>query len=89
MTPAPNFVGSYPGSGERIGPAWSAAWDALCQHQVLTGDQLSEIMCQAVDIKDKTAKNLLRKARSAGLLEVSYHKKPGQKYSQTKYKIVK
>lgn len=75
----PNFGqrGAYPLAGERIGPAWRAAWTALCragQPGWLDGDTLAATMTAAVDIEDKTARGLLAKGAAAEVLEVRYRR---------------
>lgn len=72
---APNFTssGSYPLGGERIGPAWRAAWAALlAEPHGVSAPTLKAAMCTAADVVDKTAELLLQKARRAGVLEVHY-----------------
>ena len=74
---APNFGpdSSYPLGGERIGPAWRAAWTALlAEPRGIPAPALKIAMCAAADIIDKTAELLLQKARKAGILEVRYVK---------------
>lgn len=73
-TTAPNFRGDYPGAGERIGPAWQAAWDELCSGREIRGDQLTAAMLDTVDIKSHTAESLLRQARQYGVLNVRYRR---------------
>jgi hypothetical protein len=73
----PNFYpnSSYPLGGERIGPAWRAAWSVLlAEPRGVPGPTLVVAMCLAADIVDKTASLLLQKARKAGILEVRYVK---------------
>lgn len=80
----PNFSRSYPLAGEMIGPAWRAAWRALCAEpgwlrmRFLVGQ-----MCRASGVQDKTARNLLAGARKAGLLVVRYDGPHGE----ARYKI--
>lgn len=86
----PNFTATYPLGGEKIGPAWRAAWRALCDeprswHPV--GD-LVTAMRDAAQIIDPTARNLLRSARKAGLLEVVYaDPQPGSPHPRARYRI--
>ena len=73
----PNFYpnSNYPLGGERIGPAWRAAWAALlAEPRGIPAPTLKIAMCAAADIIDKTAELLLQKARKAGILEVHYVK---------------
>jgi hypothetical protein len=84
---APDFAGTYPSSGELIGPAWQAAWDALCKEGWIPGDELAQIMCACVNIELKTAKNLLRQARKVGVL--SAKREGASRYSTPDYRIAK
>ena len=70
----PNFFGNYPLDGERIGPAWRAAWSRLTADPSRwhTADELAELMVDTSGVVDKTARNLLRQARQRGLLAVRY-----------------
>lgn len=68
---APNFSGAYPLAGERLAPAWRAAWDLLLDGdwhhvQVLT---LRMIRSGDIGIQHNTAMNLLGQATKAGILE--------------------
>jgi hypothetical protein len=65
---APDFVEGYPSRGKLIGPAWEAAWEALNDGQWHTRSTVAKLMAEQVNIKTKTAMNLLRKAARAGLI---------------------
>lgn len=69
-TPAPNFVGTFPGAGERIGPAWQVAWNILSHGEWVTSGELAVAMRDKARIEECTAKSLLRGARKAGILAV-------------------
>lgn len=69
-TDPPNFAGNYPLAGERIGPAWRAAWDVLSDGSWRSKLQIVPVMCKAGPVVPITALNLLRAARRAGVLEV-------------------
>lgn len=85
---APNFSGDYPGEGQRIGPAWRAAWDALRDGAEHPAEDLVTIMRGAADIQDRTARNLLRQARAAGVLRVRYEtRRPGERYRRPIYRV--
>jgi hypothetical protein len=66
----PNIRGNYPLGGELIGPAWSSAWMLLADGEWHVGKKISEVMCHRGRIVERTAFNLLRAARRAGILEV-------------------
>lgn len=68
ITKAPDFNGTYPSSGELIGPAWQTAWEELDPTEWTLGDDVAAIMCENIGIKHKTAKELLRKAAYVGIL---------------------
>ena len=92
---APNFGhgdsgGTYPGGGERIGVAWRAAWAILRDGFEHSADELSEAMRAAVEIQDKTARNLLRQARAAGVLKVRHEpRRFGERFSRSQYRIAR
>jgi hypothetical protein len=69
----PNFSRNYPLGGERIGPAWRAAWRVLASspRRWHTAGALAERMT-AEQIEDRTARTLLAAARSADVIEVRY-----------------
>ncbi len=69
----PNFTGTYPLGGERIGPAWRTAWRALATTpgKWHPAETLAEAMAQT-GILDKTARGLLARARAAGVLDVRH-----------------
>jgi len=72
--PAPDFGRSgYPSRGELIGPAWQAMWDDLAEDRWTFADVAISGGC-AAGVQPKTALNLLRSARRAGILEVEYRK---------------
>lgn len=70
----PNFNGEYPLAGKQIGPAWRVAWAALVDSGGIYVDShtLVTAMTDTAEMEWKTAQNLLRGARLAGLLEVRY-----------------
>ena len=73
MEDAPNFgTSNYPGGGEKIGPAWRAAWVQMFDRRWYYVRDLEQIMCGETGIAPVTARNLLRQARTRGLLEVRY-----------------
>lgn len=80
MTDVPNFSGTYPGSGDRIGPAWRAAWIMLADGLERSVAELHVPMTRAAEaasgdgegIALKTTGNLLRQAAKRGLLERNY-----------------
>lgn len=66
---APDFKGTYPSAGERIGPAWQSAWNALADGQWLKGVTLSALIAQQTGLAPTTIANLLRQAATAGVVE--------------------
>lgn len=69
-TDAPNFRGTYPLAGEKIGPAWRAAWAQLSRTSWVDGTSLAGEVGPPLELAPETVVNLLRQARQAGLLEV-------------------
>lgn len=66
---APNIRGTYPLAGERIGPAWRAAWSFMANGSWVYAARVVAEMTSAAAIERKTAENLLRQAAHAGLIE--------------------
>lgn len=67
---APNFGKSnYPMGGERIGPAWQAAWDILCDGEWHNSRPVKDAMTAAGPILDLTANEVLRQSARSGLTE--------------------
>src|SRR4051794_7984401 len=60
----------YPQDGEKIGPAWEAAWRYLCDHpgQDISSTALARVMTEAADIGDGPPRPLLRVPRQLGYL---------------------
>lgn len=72
---APNFGGNYPMGGERLAPAWQAAWDTLGNGRYHAVEDLIDVMAiGTTPLTERTRMNLLHAARRAGLLEVRYRK---------------
>lgn len=72
MATAPNFYRNYPMGGSMIGPAWQAAWDSLESAKTpVRGRDLVSAMT-GTGVVPITAENLLRRARKAGKLRVTY-----------------
>lgn len=63
---APDFNGTYPGAGERIGPAWQRIWDALGDGRELTITELAAL--PDLGVVRATVSTLLYEAKKAGLL---------------------
>lgn len=69
---APNFRGNYPNAGERIGPAWRAAWACLLRNEGQAfQEDLTDTMIEDGGIQEATATNLLRKAVKARVLTLT------------------
>lgn len=69
---APNFRGNYPNAGERIGPAWQAAWACLLRNEGQAfQEDLTDTMIEDGGIQEATATNLLRKAVKARVLTLT------------------
>ncbi len=79
MDEAPNIKGDYPLLGERIGPAWCRAWDAMSDGGWVRGLDLAESV--RGDLRAKTVIGLFRQAVLAGLLEVEIRR--GSKIQNT------
>lgn len=69
-TEAPNISGTYPLAGERVGPAWRAAWALLQEGSWVDGPSLAAEVAGSTGVAAKTVTNLLQKARAHRLLEV-------------------
>lgn len=67
---APDFSSDgFPSSGEKIGPAWQAAWDLLdSERWTVEDDILKELLKHP--IAPGTAMNLLSSARKSGVVGV-------------------
>lgn len=57
-----------PFKGERLGPAWQAALDALHARMWIPHAELVEVMFEASDVKEATITSLLIDARDYGVL---------------------
>jgi hypothetical protein len=68
-TPAPNFNGSYPLAGDRIGPAWVTLWHFLSTGTPQCGYALASLVTKENDLKISTVLGLLRRAVKVGILE--------------------
>lgn len=88
QTEAPNFNGSYPLAGEKIGPAWRLLWERLSATEWISGNNLVHPVAGWTGLQVETLKNLLRAARSAGILEVRYAAPPGWKQRVAFYRVI-
>lgn len=70
IDPAPDFRGTYPSAGERIGPAWQAAWEDLADRQWVKGTDFAWKLAERVGLAPATIRGLLRQAAAASVLEV-------------------
>lgn len=86
-TEAPNIRGTYPLAGERIGPAWRAAWAELTTDTWTDGSSLAARVGPAHGIGAETVVNLLRQARAAGLLEVTQRRGHGRSRDSGHYRV--
>jgi hypothetical protein len=68
----PNFSGTFPLAGERIGPAWQALWRGLSDVRWTEGDTLATEVAGRHNITRHTANNLLRQAHAVGILVRKY-----------------
>ena len=80
--PPPNIRGAYPNKGERVGPAWAAAWRFLrdgipCDTVTLVRRMTQVWWPNDEPITAATARNLLRQAARAGVIRI--HGTEGQK----------
>lgn len=80
--PPPNFQGAYPNRGERIGPAWAAAWRFLrdgapCDTVTLLRRMTQVWWPNEEPVAQATALNLLCRAKRAGIIRA--HTTDGQK----------
>ena len=67
IPPAPAFsANGYPLAGERIGPAWVAAWCLLHQHATVSTEDLVTAMHEHHGVAPSTARSLLGMAAKAG-----------------------
>lgn len=74
--------------GTLIGPAWQAAWDALADGEWHPLPTLVDQMQRASTVAEKTAQNLMRAARQAGLVEVRYVERSDSRYRAVQYRLV-
>lgn len=72
QTEAPNFSGTYPLAGEKIGPAWRDCWAQLQADSWVDGLTLATEVAEAHGLDAKTTAGLLAAARRGRLLEVRY-----------------
>lgn len=91
---APNFGKTeYPGNGERIGPAWRAAWATLSDGAWHGRDELIEVMQRmahfhsGAGIVEITALNILRRARRNGILKTRSNYRPDGGRAASDYRI--
>jgi hypothetical protein len=69
---APDFGRSpYPSAGEKIGPAWRLAWEALADGKPQVRRDLAAAVALASECSPKTVENLLAEATRKGLLLIS------------------
>ena len=66
---APNFNGVYPGSGERIGPAWRAMWAVMSDGQWHQRAEVISAGVAAGPIEARTAENLILTASRVGVVD--------------------
>lgn len=67
---APDFEGNgYPGTGEKIGPAWRAMWSAMADGEWRSSVSLASVACEAAPVVTGTALNLLHSAARCGVIE--------------------
>lgn len=88
-TDAPSISGNYPLAGEKIGPAWRAAWSQLSQKTWADAASLAGELAAQHGLSQKTLANLLREARKAGLLEVRYAaaRRAGETHKRAEYRV--
>jgi hypothetical protein len=83
-----NIAGNYPLAGERIGPAWRAAWNILVMTHPRWMPKLDLIAVMArTGIAADTAESLLQKASRNRVLEVRYRKTDNQGQARAQYRI--
>ena len=85
---APNFNGSYPLAGERIGPAWRDLWTLLADDQWQCGTDLASAVGSTHNLAEATVKNLLRSAARAGLLETTLAVPAGRTREAAHYRVI-
>jgi hypothetical protein len=86
-TEAPNIAGEYPLAGERIGPAWRAAWRMLDREQWINGGDVAAAVAPRCGLQVETVKNLLSSARRAGLLEQRIQRAHGRSRASAHYRV--
>lgn len=85
---APDLSPGYPSRGEMVGPLWNAAWalllarDATAQARAVSS---AEVMQHAGYHNYSTVKNLMEKARKAGVLDGAKARVGGNKHHSTVY----
>lgn len=70
--PAPDFNPGYPSTGERIGPAWRAAWLLLSDERWHSSADLRAVMMPAGPVVAGTAMNLLGQAARKKLIKARW-----------------
>lgn len=66
---APDFRGTYPSAGERIGPAWQKTWEALSGGQWVKGVDLCKLIAECSGLAPATIRSLLSQAAKIGVIE--------------------
>ena len=79
----------YPLGGEKLGPAWIAAWEFMEDFRWKGVRELERVMAEASGVAPKTAYGLLNKARSMGFLEAKYGLSSNNRAMLTDYRRVK
>lgn len=79
----------FPLGGEKLGPAWIAAWEFMEDCRWKGVRELQEVMAEASDVAPKTAYNLLNKARIMGFLEARYGLSSKNRAMLTDYRRVR
>jgi hypothetical protein len=93
MTDAPALTpsgrGRFPFGNPKLAEAWRTAWRELSEHEGgwRSADALAVAMCRRGEVVDKTARNLLGKARAVGHLEVRYRKFGKPKVRRSEYRL--
>lgn len=86
---APNFSGNYPLGGERIGPAWRDMWRVLAGAQWVRSTAVTDApSVTRHGLDPRTVSNLLRAARTAGVLEVRYRRGGKPSRRRAEYRVL-
>jgi hypothetical protein len=85
---APNIAGNYPLGGEKIGPAWRAAWHFLAttHPRWMPKRDITAVMVRTGIVED-TAESLLQQASRRRVLEVRYRKTDNRGQTRAQYRI--